>query len=308
MFLGNGFIYLLIFQFILLSDGAFVINDSQIYDFMPNVPPMIQTTSVHGITDTPHHNQTQLIELLASIDDETTVCIICREAGCIKLDGDHFHKYQDQDSMQNSLSTFPYNSRQSSDEDINDVYDEPLHNHVHEASRSEPIDVAFMQSYSEPIQDDEIAEQEQEPEQQLAQEDAQYSHSIVEIITNENIKSNHGDVGDDDCLIECGNNNQTSKHCKALYHRKCLSEWITKSSKSLCLICNRKFSKTVLQQCRNQSQTVHETAIASGILVDDIGCYECVSTALWIFLALVIIGGIVGIIYLFIAASLGHIP
>ena len=291
MFLGNGFIYLLIFQFILLSDGAFVTNNSQIYDFMPNVP-LTQTMNAYKVSDTPQDTKTQLIESLASMNDEITVCLVCQAVGCIQPHAHPFHIYHDDnsDSDQNSVSTMPYKATWSPDEDINDAYDERLHNSRYAALafRSGLIDVALTQTHSQPIQYGE--RQEHEPEQAVTQEYSQHPRSTVEtIITDENVKNDHGDV-------ECGNNKMCHS-CKKLFHKKCLSK------EDLCSICHQKLSNRSSQECKSPIQQVHHRS-------RDWSCNynECVSNIFWIFIGLVVVGGVIFIMYLFIAASLGHIP
>ena len=290
MFLGKGFIYLLIFQFILLSDGAFVTNNSQIYDFMPNVPfTFTQTMNSHKVSDIPQDNKTQLIESLASMNDEITVCLVCQAVGCIQPHAHPFQIYHDDnsDSDQNSVSAMTYKARWSPDEDINNAYDERLHNsrYAARAFRSGLIDVALTQTHSQPIQYGE--RQEHEPEQAVTQEYSQHPRSTVEtIITDENVKNDHGDV-------ECGNNKMCHS-CKKLFHKKCLSK------EDLCSICHQKLSKRSSQQCKSTIQQVHHRS-------RDWSCnYACALSILGIFVVLVLLGGIISMMYLLIT-GLGEI-
>ena len=106
-------------------------------------------------------------------------------------------------------------------------------------------------------------QQGQARQQQQQQADEQHPQVIVNIASNGPINTNtsHGDDdNDNDCLIGCGNN-QTLLKCTALYHKKCLSKWISKSNKDVCLICNRKLSPNLLSQCTNHQhkRNVHYT-------------------------------------------------
>ena len=264
MFLAYRFVYLLIFQFILLSDAAFVnVNyNSETYNSRRSNVSSVKTTSAHDVTtDTPQDDHTRLIESLESIDDEITVCIICRAVGCIELKShpNPLRNYHDHDSDQNSVSTLLYNNGHSQNENISDH--EQSDQNQYELSGFDASGITFMQTDAELIQDDEQLEQSREQQQT----DEPHSHATVNIINDRHMSSDVSNANDDDCLIGCGNN-QTLVKCQALYHKKCLTKWITTSKKDVCLICNRKLSQTLLPQCTKQTQNIqrYQTARATG--------------------------------------------
>ena len=289
MFLVDTFIYLLILEFILSSDAAFVSNNSEIYNFLrPNVPTSsVKTTSAH---------KTRLIKSIESTSDETTLCMICRVVGCIKSDANY-------DSA-NSVPILSYNNEWSQDENNNDLEQNHKRGYEYAFDGSGAMAVTPSQIDAESIQTDEQENQKDEEHQHV--------HATVNIINDKNMNSDDDDddgdayaADDEDCLIGCANNNQTFTKCKALYHKKCLSIRGMKSKKDVldvCLICNRKISQAVLLQCTNQTKKVREKVPVKQIGQLEHTCASCLEYSQKIVLV-VVLGFLVFLLYLIIAAK-----